>query len=158
MKRSKLRKSSISPVAKCKERIQYLCREIALKRDRTCFLANYSGAGACGGYRKDGGLILQFDHLNSRARNISYGMPELGVLVCQRHHIFWKPQYPAQYEAFARDFIGEKRCILLDRVRADRKTYTFTLVDWLHIELALQQELDILNEAEADDVEIEMCA
>src|SRR5205823_1491479 len=47
--------------------------EQEIQRDRGCIFRHYPEAGACGGYRKDGALILRADHLNTRARNISYG-------------------------------------------------------------------------------------
>jgi hypothetical protein len=66
-----------------------------LKRDGGCILRHYTDvAGKCGGYRTDGGLILQFDHFHSRANSISYGDLRLGGILCKRHHIFWKKQYP----------------------------------------------------------------
>jgi hypothetical protein len=58
---------------------------------------------------KDGHLILQFDHLNTRARNISFGYRRLGVGVCERHHIFWKAQDPDEYMRIARQHIGLER-------------------------------------------------
>jgi hypothetical protein len=45
-----------------------------IQRDGGCVFRFYPEAGACGSRpTKDGYLILQFDHLNTRARNISFG-------------------------------------------------------------------------------------
>lgn len=125
-----------------KDRIQGLLRAIAIERDGDCFARNYpEEMGGCGGFKKDGGLILQFDHLNTRARNISYADPRLGILACLRHHFYFKKQYPVIYEKCALDFIGPARKKLLERVRADSKTYHMTKGDWDKVEIALQAEL-----------------
>src|SRR5665213_940960 len=50
MKLTPLRKSSKTPVALCKIRIQPLVRETAIIRDGGCVLRHYPEAGACGGY------------------------------------------------------------------------------------------------------------
>lgn len=137
-----MRRVSNNPTAQTKERIQALLRKIAIARDGGCFLRHYvAEAGQCGGYTKNGNLILQFDHLNTRARNISFADTRLGVCACQRHHIFWKKQHPALYEKLARHFIGKDRTKLLESVIADRRSYNFVLSDWLLLEKALEKEL-----------------
>ena len=141
MKKSPLRKKGKSDVAKCKDRIQKLLRSIVIIRDGGCILRTFTEAGKCGGYRDDGELILQFDHLHSRANSASYGISDLGVCVCLRHHFYFKKQYPAMYEELVRRNIGEKRCQLLDRVRADKRPHSFSLWDWQKIELWLKKEL-----------------
>jgi hypothetical protein len=128
-----------------KDRIQALLRQLAILRDVTCFASRYPELGACGGYRKDGELILQFDHLNTRARNISYGDPRLGILVCYRHHFYTKKQYPFEYERCAMDFIGKEREELLYRVRKDNRTYPMGKHDWLLVEIGLKQEIEKLK-------------
>src|SRR3990167_7944046 len=122
-----LRKRSKSETAQAKDRIQELLRQVSILRDGGCFLRNYAEAGKCGGYRKDGELILQFDHLHSRANNISFGDPRLGLCVCLRHHIYFKRQYPAQYETLAIKFIGKRSATLLKRVREDTRSYSMGL-------------------------------
>lgn len=106
-----------------KTQIQAKLRAIRLILDGGCILRNYPETGACGGYRADGELICQFDHLNSRTHSISFADERLGVILCKRHHIFWKKQYPAQFEKIVRKIIGRERCKLLDRVRADYRPY-----------------------------------
>jgi hypothetical protein len=101
-RRTPLKRKSDSETAQIKERIQALLRAAVIQRDGGCIFRHYPEAGACGGYRKDGQLILQADHLNTRARNISYGDVRLAVCACQRHHIFWKPQHPDQYTCASR--------------------------------------------------------
>src|SRR5438477_3758505 len=72
-RRTPLKQRSDSETAQIKERIQALLRAAVIQRDGGCIFRHYSETEACGGYRKDGELILQADHLNTRARNISYG-------------------------------------------------------------------------------------
>lgn len=96
----------------------------------------------CGGYGpKSGKLILQAEHLNTRERNISYGDMRNIVCLCQRHHGYFKQQNGALYWDLIRRHIGPERWEWLQRVIADRTTYTFTSHDWLKIEVALRQEL-----------------
>src|SRR6266851_8761525 len=98
MRRTPLRRTGQSDTARTKERIQALLRAIAIEREGGCVFRFYPEVGACGSRpTKDGHLILQFDHLNTRARNISSGDLRLGVCVCERHHIFWKLQHPDEY-------------------------------------------------------------
>ncbi|MGA2770705.1 MAG: hypothetical protein ABSG26_07805 [Bryobacteraceae bacterium] len=70
---------------------------------------------------------LPADHLNTRARNVSYGDSRLD-----------------EYMRYVREFTGPERWKLFDRVMADRRSYTYTLSEWLKIEIALVQELRIL--------------
>ncbi len=102
-------------------------RAIGLLRDGGCIFREDSEAGDCGGYRLDGELILQFDHLNSRTHGISFADSRLGVIACKRHHIFWKRQEPDIYMRLARKHIGAKRSALLDAVQADRRPYKLDL-------------------------------
>lgn len=143
MKRSYLKRKTgfkhPSDINDIKDQIQELLRAIAIKRDVKCILSDYPETGKCGGYRNDGELILQYDHLNSRTHSISFADLRLGVLICKRHHIFYKKQYPAEYEKCVRDAIGEERCKLLDRVREDRRAYK---MDWKLELLGLKKELE----------------
>lgn len=141
LQRTKLAKKSKSDVALTKERIQALLRKLVIERDGGCILRHYPEAGECGGYRKDGELILQFDHLNSRVHSISYADPRLGVCLCQRHHIFWKKQEPDLFTRLVRDQIGKQRADLLDRVQEDRTTHRKYAMDWKLEEIALKKQL-----------------
>ena len=141
MKRTKLRKNSKSPIAQIKKEVQALLRELAIKRDGGCVMRHYPETGECGGRKKNGDLILQFDHLSSRIRNTSWDIV-LGVCVCLRHHFYYKKQYPFEYERCAIDNIGTKRAELLYRVREDTRPYKMGLSDWTLISIALQKELN----------------
>jgi len=138
LKRSRLRIVGVSDTADQKREIQALLRLIGIARDGGCIFRNYPESGACGGYRKDGELILQFDHLHSRVHAISFSDSRLGIIACKRHHIFWKKQYSGEYEKIAREVIGKKRCELLDMVREDRGTHK---VDLKLAIIALEKEL-----------------
>ena len=52
-------------------RIQALLRAIVIITDGGCVLRFYTEAGACGGYTNAGDLILQAEHLVTRANSIS---------------------------------------------------------------------------------------
>ena len=155
MKRTKLRVKGTSTTAQLKDDIQATLREIVILRDGGCWLRNYKERVTpqyreCGGWRKDGGLILQAEHLHSRSNANSFSDSRLVVCCCQRHHIYYKPQFSDEYNALAREFIGEENARLWDRVRDDRSPHKQDLQLEL---LVLKQELKKLQESK-DDVEI----
>src|SRR3990167_2884907 len=139
--KKQLNKQSKSPQALLKRQIQALLREIVIKRDLTCVFQNYPESGKCGGYRKDGELILQYDHLHSRIHALSFSDSRLGICVCLRHHFYYKKQYPAEYEKIAIEVIGKDRAELLYKVRADKKPYK---INWQLEYAGLPQELNML--------------
>ncbi len=143
MKRTKLRVAGHSTTSEMKREIQSLLREIVIIRDGGCFLRHFENEITpqyrnCGGYRNDGNLILQAEHLHSRSNAVSFSDPRLVVCVCQRHHIYYKPQHSDEYNGLAKKFIGVERTTLWDRVKNDHKPYKVDLK--LEI-LALNQEL-----------------
>src|SRR3990167_2225956 len=144
LRRTPLNKKGKSETVKCKVRIQALVRELAIKRDGGCVLRNFPETGKCGGYRNDGQLILQAEHLNTRERNISYGDMRNIVCLCLRHHGFFKQQNGALYWDLIRKHIGEKRWGWLQKVIKDKKSYQMGIYEWSAIELALKQELNQL--------------
>lgn len=134
LKRTKLRKESKDTTAKTKKRIQALLRELVTKRDGGCVLRKYMTTGACSG-------PLQAEHLISRSNSISFGDERNIICLCQRHHIFWKPQHSRLYWELIEKIIGEKRWKWLKRVEADTKPHRMTLWDWQKIELELTQQI-----------------
>lgn len=143
MKRTKLRLVGKSSSSVLKREIQALLRQIVIKRDGGCFLRHYKSKitpqyANCGGYRNDGELILQAEHLHTRSNASSFSDTRLVVCVCQRHHIYYKPQHSAEYNELARDFIGKKNAQLWDRVKEDRTAHK---VDLVLEKLALEKEL-----------------
>lgn len=129
----KLAKKSREPSAVLKDEIQAILRKIVIARDGGCFLRNYKKEitpqyQKCGGYRKsDGKIILQAEHLHTRSRAVSFSDPRLVVCICQRHHIYYKPQHPDEYYRLAKKYIGEERTKLLERVQADKGTHKVDL-------------------------------
>lgn len=145
--RGKLRLVGQSTTTELKNEIQGILRKIVILRDGGCFLRNYTSRitpqyTQCGGYRNDGVLILQAEHLHSRSHAISFSDPRLVVCVCQRHHIYYKPQHSAEYNELAREFIGKENAKLWDRVREDRTAHKVDLKLEL---LALKKQLKDLQ-------------
>lgn len=144
MRRSYLRKQGTSETSKLKRDIQKLLREIKLKEQGDCwvkFMQLFGSFGLCDG-------PLQYDHLETRGKNISYADSRLGVLACRRHHYFHnapRRELNVMYEAEVRKFIGEKRAKLWDRVRADNKPYPMGAHEWGKVILGLRQELKELE-------------
>lgn len=143
MKRTKLRSSGKSPSTLLKNEIQAVLRQIVILRDGGCFLRHYKDKitpqyRECGPRKNDGELILQGEHLHSRSNASSFSDPRLIVCCCQRHHIYYKPQYSAEYNELARHFIGQKNAKLWDMVREDRTPHKTDLVLEL---VALKQQL-----------------
>lgn len=126
--RSGLRMRGVSDTSVLKEEIQAILREIVIIRDGGCWLRNFPQAGKCGGYRKsDGQLILQYEHLHTRANMASFADPRLGVCICQRHHIFWKPQNSDLYNDLAEEFIGPENTKVWEAVKNDHSPHKIDL-------------------------------
>jgi len=138
LRRTKLRVVGHSTALELKRDIQAILRQIVIKRDGGCILRHYPESGACGGRRNDGELILQAEHLHTRANSASYADHRLVVCLCQRHHIYWKPQYSDTYYEIVREHIGPERTKLLDAVKNDHRPHK---MDWKLEKLALEQEL-----------------
>lgn len=138
LRRTKLRVVGHSTTSELKRDIQAILRQIVIKRDGGCILRNYPESGACGGYRNDGELILQAEHLHTRSNGASYADSRLAVCLCSRHHIFWKPQYSDTYYEIVRKHIGPERTKLLDAVKNDHRPHK---MDWKLEKMGLEQEL-----------------
>jgi len=156
LKQTKLNILGQSTSSELKREIQATLREIVILRDGGCFLRKFQGKITpqyrnCGGFRKDGNLILQAEHLHTRAKAISFSDSRLVVCVCQRHHIYYKPQFSDEYNKLAKEFIGKERSNLWDKVSEDRLSHKIDLKLEL---IALKQELKKLQE---NKEEIEIC-
>lgn len=138
MRKTKLRLVGHSTSSELKTAIQALLRELAIKIYGTCVLSKYPETGACGSYTKAGNLILQAEHLNSRSHTGTFGDMRNIILLCQRHHIYWKPQNSEQYWKLVKEIIGEKRWSWYQRCKEDR---TARKVDLKLVLLDLQQQL-----------------
>lgn len=136
-----LQKASKSPIATLKKQIQAQLREYVIYRDGGCFLRVYEEAGACGGYRKDGELILQAEHLNGRSNSVSYGETDNLVCLCQRHHIYFKPQNSLLYWELVRKHIGEEKWKKVQVWVHDQRPHRMTERDWINTSLYLRQKI-----------------
>jgi len=106
-----------SDTATLKEAIQAELRRIVIARDGGCILRDSYDVPPCGGYAKDGHLVLQQDHLVTRANSTTFADPRLVVAVCKAHH-GWKSvgsnRNKAQYDAAVRSVLSEERVKLWD--------------------------------------------
>lgn len=146
--RTKLQVKGHSDTAKVKEEIQAVLREIGLIRDGGCVFRAYPGH-ICTGFAKDGHLILQYDHLVTRANSATYADPGLGVIVCKGIH-GWKSvggnARKAQYDAIVRTLISPERVALWDRCEAEAwKPSRGAAYNWSVTLAALKQELSGLK-------------
>lgn len=139
-RKTPLRVKGHSDTADIKEEIQNTVRDIVIERDGGC-IARDEDWHTCGGYAKDGHLILQADHLETRASSATYADTRLIVCVCKGLH-GWKKWNEKEYNERIRPLIGEERCKLWDKAHAARyqphRKYTY---DWNMELAALKQEL-----------------
>lgn len=147
MKRSSLRSLGKSERSKQLRRIQDLLRQIAIKRDGGCILCNHPETGRCGGYTSAGRLILQAEHLVSRSNMATFGDMRNIVCLCQRHHIFWKPQNSQKYWELIEKIIGTERWAWYLRARDDKRAYK---VDLTLLEIGLTEELKTCGQPTLD--------
>lgn len=149
LKRTPLRRKSKSDTALIKDEIQRVLREIVMLRDGGCVFRHYENEITpqyrhCGGYRKDGELILQAEHLHTRSNMASFADSRLVVCICKLHHIFYKPQHGDEYYRIVKKHIGGERAKLLQAVQDDWKPHKVDLKMEL---IALNQELKKLQNA-----------
>lgn len=123
-----------------KDAIQAKVREIVMLRDGGCIARNEPWH-TCNGYANDGHLILQADHLITRANSATYAFTPLLVCVCKGLH-GWKRWNEAEYNRRIRALLSPERVALWDRANAARyqATRKFTS-DWRLELAALEQEL-----------------
>ena len=153
LKRTKLRVAGHPTVSEQKREIQALLREIVILRDGGCILRDVPdylfGQPPCNGYRKDGELILQADHLISRENSATYADSRLVVCVCKGHH-GWKSVgnniRKKQYDTIVRKLLTEDRTKLWDKCEQDSWRPVRTGAhDWKLCIIALTRELKELN-------------
>lgn len=149
-RKTKIRIKGVSDTHDLKEEIQATARAIVIKRDGGCVLRHYPKTGLCGAYKKNGELILQAEHLNTRARMATFADTRLIVCLCQRHHIYWKPQHADEYFKLIKEIIGKERSALLERVQNDYKAHKVDLKLEL---LALKKELSTFDKIEEVAIE-----
>jgi hypothetical protein len=128
-----------SDTAQLKRDIQAELRRIVIERDGGCVLRSSFDTPGCGGYATDGHLILQADHLITRASSATYADPRLVVCVCKAHH-GWKSlggnARKAQYDAIMREILPQDRVELWNKCEKDSwKPHRVSETDW-RVELA----------------------
>lgn len=132
-RRTPLAAKGKSDTATIKEDIQALLRAIGLIRDGGCVL-RVIPSHHCNGYRNDGELILQYDHLISRANSATFADPRLGVIVCKGAH-GWKSlggnRNKAQYDALVKTILEPERVALWEACERDSwKPVRTSMHDW----------------------------
>jgi hypothetical protein len=134
----------ISETATIKDEIQNTIRDIVIARDGGCILRNYLGH-SCNGFAKDGHLILQADHLITRANSATYADTRLIVCVCKGAH-GWKKWHQKEYDALVATLISPERVAVWKRAEEDswRPTRKYT-ADWQLALIVLRQELAALK-------------
>jgi len=154
-----------STSAQLKREIQGLVRDIVIKRDGGCIFRDldkfsFDVLGVkfpltmpafeippCNGYANDGHLILQADHLITRANSATYADTRLIVCVCKGHH-GWKSiagnRWKSRYDAVVKTLIGEERVKLWERMEADRTPHHMGIGDWKLVLVALRAEYEKL--------------
>lgn len=137
-----LRIAGVSTTTEIKKEIQALLRQIVMIRDGGCILRHYCEAGACGPIKKDGNPVLQAEHLITRSNSGTFGDSRNCVCLCQRHHIYWKPQYSDLYWEMVKSHLPEKTWKWYEVAKLDTKAYR---VDWKLVKIALEQELKTLT-------------
>jgi hypothetical protein len=123
-----------SDTAQIKNQIQHELRRIVIARDKGCILRGSFEVSACGGYSKDGEIILQADHLLSRAHSATFADPRLVVCVCKAHHA-WKSLggnlRKAQYDELVRSILPQDRVELWDKCERDSwRPHRTSAMDW----------------------------
>ena len=152
MKRTKLNIKGHSSTAQIKERIQYLVREIVIKRDKGCIFKKEKGH-ICTGFAKDGHLILQADHLLSRSNSATFADTRLIVCVCKGIH-GWKSVgnnlRKAQYDERVKKLLPKERVKLWEKCEQDVHAHRTKKMDWQMELVALEMELNNLIKREGD--------
>lgn len=151
MRKTRLKMRGTSDTSVLKEKIQDKVRDIVILRDGGCVLRNpyiiqqdLFNIPPCNGYRKDGELILQADHLITRANSATFAETRLIVCVCKGHH-GWKKWHEEEYNAVLRGILPQERVDLWDRCKADRwKPRKAGVYDWKLSLVALEQEYQSL--------------
>jgi len=135
-----------SDTAKTKQRIQALLRQGVIARDGGCILRDVRH---CNGLPGVPGVVLQADHLITRANSATFGDLRLVVCVCKRCHS-WKSLgdnlRKAQYDQLVRSLLPQDRVLLWDRAEQDLwRPHPARTADWKLTELTLKQEVEAMS-------------
>ena len=137
LKRTKIRVKGHSTTAQLKEDIQYLVREIVIKRDGGCILRDVRHCGGDIGF-----AVLQADHLITRANSATFADTRLIVCLCKGCHGGWKQFNPKEYDELIKTVISTERVKLWEKCEKESwKPKRTSARDWKLEIIALEQEL-----------------
>lgn len=153
-KSGRLRARADNDTNRIKVDIQAAVREIVILRDGGCIFRTllYRDFPQCGGYRNDGQMIYQADHLITRANSATFADTRLIVCLCRDHHQ-WKSaggnNRKNEYDYIVKTkILSPDRVALWERCEQDswrpHRNYTS---DWARELAALKQELRDLQHA-----------
>lgn len=139
-----MRLKARDPSAVLKDKIQSTLRKIVMIRDGGCILRSVYGIPRCNGYKEDGSLILQADHLITRSNSATYADSRLVVCLCQGHH-GWKSVgnnlRKAQYDEIVKKILPPERTALWEKCERDSwRPSRKGAHDWKLDLVALEQE------------------
>ena len=144
--RGKLRRSTLNAKGKgatslIKDEIQGLLRKIAILRDGGCVLRDCPDTGKCFGWKNNGELVLQAEHLISRSHSNTYGDMRNIVCLCSGHHGTFKPNNSMRYWNAIERVIGPSRWTWVKRNEEDYARKQTYKMDWKMVKYSLEQEL-----------------
>ena len=99
-------------------------------------MRHYPETGQCSGY-------TAADHIITRGNAATYACLENVVCLCNRHHIYWKPQNPTLYVKFVKEYLGDKY-EWIEKAETYRPKHSFGEYEWRKIEMYLKQEYNKL--------------
>ena len=134
-RKHRIPKQGKSPISVVKRAIQAKLRENAIVRDKTCVISQHpedvpENWKECGKYRKDGQLIVQAEHLCGRSQSACYADMDNIVLLCMRHHFYFKTQRAPIYWDIIRKHVGEERWAKVKAWEKDTSVHRFSAEDW----------------------------
>jgi hypothetical protein len=154
-RKTRLAAKSAGDSAVLKEQIQALVRAIVIIRDGGCILRAYGDRyrdfPQCNGYTKADELILQADHLVTRANSATYADIRLIVCLCTGHHA-WKSKggnaRKAEYDEIVKTLIEPERVALWEACERDSwKPHRTYASDWQKEVAFLKTKLRALDPA-----------
>lgn len=155
LKRTPLRPKSKSYTATIKDDIQCLLRVVVTLRDGGCILRNYRH---CGGdasvevidtgnsfdYKVVSDVVIQADHLVTRANSATYADHRLVVCLCRPCH-GWKHFNEKEYDALVKRILPKDRVELWDKCETERQSHRSHKPNWILEVIALRQEIKKLS-------------
>lgn len=138
MKRSKLKMRGTSDVSVLKDRIQFLLREIVMKRDKKCILHGLRCYHAVG---LSEGIVWQAEHLIERSNSATFADTRLVVLVCKNCHGWkhFKKSNHDQYDEWVKSKLPKERVQLWER--CEKESWQAHKMDWKLAILDLEKQL-----------------